>query len=339
MRTAVVILNWNGKFFLETFLPVVIRYSRNVADIVVADNNSTDGSVELLREKFPEVKIVLNNSNLGFAGGYNEALKQVNAEYYVLLNSDIEVTENWISPVIELMDKNREIAACQPKILSYKQKDEFEYAGAAGGYIDKFGYPFCRGRIFTTLEKDLNQYDDEKEIFWVTGACMFIRSEIFHRLGGFDSDFFAHMEEIDLCWRIHLSGSTTYYCPLSTVFHIGGGTLPKNNPRKTYLNFRNNLSMLYKNADRKKLPSILLFRTVFDFIAAFFFLFGSGWKDCKAVMKAHRDFHRTKGKLKRSDVRESGVNNLIYPKSILFSYFIFNRKKFSDLENFPVKKN
>lgn len=334
MNVAVVILNWNGKIFLEKFLPLVIRTSHSIADVIVADNNSNDGSVEFLKKQFPEVKIILNKTNLGFAGGYNEALKQVKSEYYVLLNSDVEVTENWIEPVIELMGKDKNIAACQPKIRSYKNRDEFEYAGAAGGYIDKYGYPFCRGRMFTTLENDLNQYNDAQEIFWATGACMFIRSEIFHKLGGFDETFFAHMEEIDLCWRIHIAGYKVMYCPSSAIFHIGGGTLPKNNSRKTYLNFRNNLLMIYKNADRKKLFSILLFRTVFDFAAAIVFLFFSGWNDCKAVFEAHYHFHKNKSKLVKRKKFETSAETikLIYPKSILLAYFIFGKKKFTDIQ-------
>ncbi len=336
MQVAIVILNWNGKFFLEKFLPDVIRYSSSVAEIIVADNNSADDSVTFLRQHFPQVKVILNNSNLGFAGGYNEALKQVQSKYYVLLNSDVEVTENWIQPVIELMEKNPRVAACQPKIKSYKNKDEFEYAGAAGGYIDKYGYPFCRGRIFTSLEKDLHQYDDEKEIFWATGAALFIRSQIFHELGGFDEKFFAHMEEIDLSWRIHRAGYKIMYCPGSLIYHIGGGTLPKKNSRKTYLNFRNNLMMIYKNADREKLFSILLFRSFFDLLAAIVFLFGSGWNDCKAVLKAHVYFHlhRKKIHVDKNTAMNADPSNLIYPKSILFDFFIFNKKKFSDLEHY-----
>lgn len=336
MRIAIVILNWNGKSFLESFLPLVIRHSKNIADVVIADNHSTDDSIAFLRSHFPEVRIVLNESNLGFAGGYNAALKQIEAEYYVLLNSDVEVSENWIAPVIERMDQDGRIAACQPKIRSYKQKEMFEYAGAAGGFIDKFGYPFCRGRLFTTLEKDEKQYDDEKEIFWATGACLFIRSEVFHQLNGFDEEFFAHMEEIDLCWRIHKAGKKIVYVPASMIYHVGGGTLPKNNPRKTYFNFRNNLMMVYKNAERKELPSILLFRTVFDFIAAILFLFTSGWKDCKAVFAAHRYFHhyrKLKPRTAAKDLHDPSLS-LIYPGSILFRYFIFQKKKFSDLTYF-----
>ncbi len=341
MQVAVVILNWNGKFFLEKFLPNVIRYSIGVADIVVADNNSSDDSLAILREKFPEVKIILNKTNLGFAGGYNEALKQVKSDYYILLNSDVDVTENWIQPVINLMKSDERIAACQPKIRSYKHPDEYEYAGAAGGFIDKYGYPFCRGRIFSSLEKDHHQYDDVKEIFWATGACLFVRADIFHQLGGFDATFFAHMEEIDLCWRIHRADYKIMCCPASTVYHIGGGTLPKNNPRKTYLNFRNNLMMVYKNANKSDLFSILLFRTFFDFVAAILFLFTNGWSDCKAVLKAHIDFHRKKKTLDQGlDTNTTNHSiQLIYPKSILLRYFIFRNRRFSDLSHYSVKKD
>jgi GT2 family glycosyltransferase len=338
MQVAIVILNWNGKFFLEKFLPEVIRHSSHIADIFVADNNSSDESVAFLRAKFPEVKIILNQSNLGFAGGYNEALKHIQSEYYILLNSDVEVTESWIEPLLDLMQKEIHIAACQPKIRSYKQPAEFEYAGAAGGFIDKFGYPFCRGRIFSSLEKDQLQYEDTKEIFWATGACLVVRSKIFQQLGGFDETFFAHMEEIDLCWRMHRAGYKIMCCPASIVYHIGGGTLPKNNPRKTYFNFRNNLMMVYKNAKPEDLFSILLFRTFFDFVAAILFLFTNGWQDCKAVLKAHIHFHWKKKHLDRGIPGDmNSGTTLIYPKSILFMYFIFRKKKFSDLKYYAEK--
>ncbi|MCX6291923.1 MAG: glycosyltransferase family 2 protein [Bacteroidetes bacterium] len=340
MKVAVVILNWNGKSFLEKFLPGVIRHSRDAADIIVADNHSSDDSVSFLKERFPEVKIIINQKNYGFAGGYNEALKHVDADYYVLLNSDVEVTEHWIRPVVELMENNKNVAACQPKIRSYKNRNEFEYAGAAGGFIDKYGYPFCRGRIFTSLETDHHQYDEAIEIFWATGACMFVRAESFRLAGGFDDSFFAHMEEIDLCWRFHRLGYSVMCSPSSVVYHVGGGTLPKNNPRKTYLNFRNNLLMIYKNAERKNLFSILLFRTVFDMVAAIIFLFSSGWKDFKAVVQAHIDFHRKKKHLDCGDhpSQLNRTSELIYPKSILFGYFIFNKKKFPDLRHYSINQ-
>ena len=258
VRIAVVILNWNGRHFLEKFLPDVIRFSSDDASVVVADNASTDDSVEYLKKNFPSVRIILNEKNEGFTGGYNRALEKVEAEFYVLLNSDVEVTQDWLKPLLRLMDANKKIAACQPKILSYHEKDKFEYAGAGGGFIDKNGYPFCRGRIFSELETDHHQFDDERPVFWATGACMFVRASVYHELKGLDENFFAHMEEIDLCWRMQRAGYEVYYCGKSTVYHVGGGTLPKNNPRKTYLNFRNNLITFTKN--RK---SSVLFLIVF----------------------------------------------------------------------------
>nr|MBP8033086.1 glycosyltransferase family 2 protein [Bacteroidia bacterium] len=246
-KVAVVILNWNGKPFLEKFLPTVLQYSSG-AQIIVADNQSSDDSVAFLKTQFPQVSVILNPSNDGFATGYNLALKQVKAEYYVLLNSDVEVTENWLQPIIKLMDENLKVAACQPKILDYNHPSKFEYAGAAGGFIDKYGYPFCRGRIFNVLEEDKAQYDTAKEVFWATGACMFVRAEAFWKVGGFDDDYFAHMEEIDVCWRMKNIGYQIYVEPSSKVYHVGGGTLNKLSPRKTFLNFRNNLTTLTKNA-------------------------------------------------------------------------------------------
>ncbi len=225
-KVAVVILNWNGKSFLEKFLPIVIKYSSS-AQIIVADNQSSDDSVSFLKQHFPEVRIIINPSNDGFSTGYNLALKQVEAEYYVLLNSDVEVTEKWIEPIMDLMDSNKQIAACQPKILDYNHKTTFEYAGAAGGFMDKYGYPFCRGRIFNSLEEDKGQYNNSTEVFWATGACMFVRAEAFWKVGGFDDDYFAHMEEIDVCWRMKNIGYQIYVEPKSLVYHVGGGTLNK----------------------------------------------------------------------------------------------------------------
>ncbi|MDF1675256.1 MAG: glycosyltransferase family 2 protein, partial [Vicingaceae bacterium] len=239
---AVVILNWNGKHFLEKFLPSLIEHT-SFAELIVADNCSTDDSLSFLKENFPQIRIITLAENYGFAKGYNEALKQVNSDVYVLLNSDVEVTENWLQPCLEILKKDNDMAACQPKIKAFHQKTYFEYAGAAGGFIDKYGYPFCRGRIFETLEEDNNQYDEEIEIFWATGACLVIRADIYHELNGLDSFFFAHMEEIDLCWRIQNRGKKIKYVPQSTVFHVGGGTLHKSKPQKTFLNFRNNLIM------------------------------------------------------------------------------------------------
>lgn len=335
-RTAVVILNWNTRNFLELFLPDVIKHSSTDADIFVVDNASTDDSVNFIEYYYPSVKIIRNSENEGFAGGYNKALSQINAEYFVLLNSDVEVTENWLSPMIELMDKKSEVGACQPKILSFNSKNFFEYAGGAGGYIDKYGYPFCRGRIFNTLEKDNLQYNDTRPVFWATGACMIIRSSVYKKLGGFDPVFFAHMEEIDLCWRMHLAGFSVYYCALSIVFHIGGGTLHKSNPKKTFLNFRNNLLMIYKNAESSEIKSILSVRFILDVIASIKFLFSGSLADFKAVWAARRAFNTLKSQYQRPFSTTKPVSSktgfFIYPKSILWDYYICRRKKFSSLQ-------
>lgn len=338
-RIAVVILNWNGRFFLESFLPDVIRFSQDLADIIVADNASSDDSIAWLKNHLPEVRIIQLDKNLGFTGGYNEALKQVSHEYYVLLNSDVRVTEGWLKPLLELMDKNPERAACQPKICSLAHPTEFEYAGAGGGFIDHFGYPFCRGRIFYSLEKDEGQFNDSRQVFWASGACMFIRSSVFHELNGFDSNFFAHMEEIDLCWRIHREGKEVWYCGASTVYHVGGGTLPKNNPRKTYLNFRNNLLMLYKNLPVDLFPKVIIARTILDSAAALIFLVRNGRADFKAVFQAHKDFHAMKKGYKGFRTNTHNVHNqyfnLIYWRSIVLSFYLFKSRKFSDLNRFP----
>lgn len=336
MRTAVVILNWNGVRFLERFLPTLLRYSAEEADIVVADNASTDNSVTFLQTNYPQIKIILNPDNGGFAKGYNLALKQVEAEYYILLNSDIEVTPNWISPVIRMMEEDPSIGACQPKIRSYDDPKRFEYAGAAGGFIDAFGYPFCRGRILNTIEEDHGQYDDPLEIFWATGACMFVRSKLFHQLGGFDDDFFAHMEEIDICWRMNSHGYRVMYCPESTVFHIGGGTLPKMSWRKTYLNFRNNFFLLYKNLPAHLLFRVFASRLILDGIAAMKFLFTAGFKDFWAVAKAHLSFYTALPELRRK--RKALLHRPpkhIFRGNIVFGYYLLGHKRFSQLN--PAK--
>ncbi len=337
MRVAIVILNWNGKKFLKDFLPKIIDYSKDLAEIIVADNASTDNSVEFLQHHFPSVRIIQNKENGGFAKGYNDALYQVEAEYYVLLNSDIEVTTNWLQPIISLMDDDQEIAAVQPKMLDYKKRDYFEYAGAAGGFIDRLGYPFCRGRIFSSLEKDSGQYDAVAEVFWATGACMFLRADVFRKMGGFDEEFFAHMEEIDLCWRMRNSGYKIICCPQSFVYHIGGGTLPKNNPKKTYLNFRNNLMTVYKNSPSKGIYLKIFIRLILDGIAGIKFLLEGHPKDCISVIKAHFYFYSSFGKQKekRKLVQEKLQEHhqkYIYPKSIVVSYYLKGIKKFSDLK-------
>lgn len=336
-RVAVVILNWNGKAFLEKFLPLVIKYSGN-AKIYVADNNSTDESLVLLRYNFPQVSIIINPSNEGFAKGYNLALKQIKAEYYVLLNSDVEVTEHWIEPIIELMDADKSIAACQPKILDYNQKNKFEYAGAAGGFIDKYGYPFCRGRIFNELEQDNHQYDNSIEVFWATGACMFVRSESFWKVGGFDDDYFAHMEEIDVCWRMKNIGYKVYVQPKSFIYHVGGGTLNKLSPRKTFLNFRNNLITITKNASPKALLLKILYRMLLDGVAAFKFLFEGSVTHFMAVIKAHFSYyaHLPATFKKRKAMKAlSGFKYAttgVLTKNIVFLHFVKGVKHYSEID-------
>lgn len=325
-KIAVVILNWNGREFLRRFLPSVIANSRDIAEIIVADNASTDSSIEFLQDNFPEVRIITNRTNGGFARGYNEALAEIEADYFILLNSDIEVTPNWIEPVIALMQKDDTIAACQPKLRSFYEREKFEYAGAAGGFIDMYGYPFCRGRIFQNLETDNGQYDDAIEIFWATGACMFVKADLYKQFGGFDEDFFAHMEEIDFCWRLKNGGYKIMYCPDSVVFHVGGGTLPKKSSQKTYLNFRNNLSLLYKN-----LPSHLIFpvfavRFPLDAVAAFKFLIEAGFGDFYAVLRSHLYFYSHFRALHRK--RKLLKNNMVHGiyKKNLVKEFYFNKK-------------
>jgi GT2 family glycosyltransferase len=332
MKVAVVILNWNGRSFLRTFLPSVIKCSGQ-AEIIVADNASTDDSCDVVRTEFPSVKLVLNEKNFGFAGGYNHALKNIEADYFILLNSDVEVTPGWIDPVIAMMEKDKSIFAAQPKILSHLDKTSFEYAGAAGGFIDPYGYPFCRGRIFNTIEKDTGQYNDARRIFWATGACMFVRASAFKNVNGFDERFFAHMEEIDLCWRLQKAGGTIWYCPQSAVYHVGGGTLPKSNPHKTYLNFRNNLFMLYKNLPEKEFEKVFSFRYIFDFIAAIKFLVSSGnLHETRAVMRAHADFKKMKDEFSRvTGSNSSEISEVIYPRSILNEYYLGGKKHFSQL--------
>ena len=332
MKVAVVILNWNGKKFLEQFLPAVIKHSSAIAEIIVADNASTDDSVVFLQSHFPEIRVIVNQTNGGFAKGYNDALKLVEAEYYILLNSDIEVTPQWIEPVIKLMDSDKNIAACQPKIRSFYEKEKFEYAGAAGGFIDKYGYPFCQGRLFLSLENDKGQYDETKEIFWATGACLFVRAELYNKYGGLDEDFFAHMEEIDFCWRMKNLNYKIMYCPESVVYHIGGGTLPKSSAQKTYLNFRNNFTLLYKNLPKKRILPVFAFRLILDGIAAMKFLMDGGFKDFLAVTRAHFSFYRRFGKIrkKRKMLTQKKVGQ-IYHGNIVIDYHLLRRKKFNDL--------
>lgn len=331
-ETAVVILNWNGLNWLKQFLPTVVKYSCSDADVIVADNNSTDNSISWIQENFPEIIIVKNEKNFGFAKGYNESLKNLNYKHFILLNSDVEVTENWIPPLIAVLKDNK-TAACQPKLLDYNNKEYFEYAGAAGGFIDKFGFPFTRGRILNKIEKDNEQYNDEKEVFWATGACIAIKSKVFTEVNGFDEDFFAHMEEIDLCWRIKNLGYKIKYTSESKVYHVGGGTLNKVKPQKTFLNFRNNLFMLHKNLPGNKLFPILLVRLSIDGIAGIKLMFSDGFSHMIAVIKAHLHFYRyfLKNQKKRK-VTQPSWHKEIYNKSILFDFFLRNKKKYSQLK-------
>jgi GT2 family glycosyltransferase len=334
-KVAVVILNYNGKHFLQKFLPSVLLYSKG-CEIVVADNKSTDGSIDYLQNHFPEVNLIRLVRNEGFSKGYNLALEKIEATYYILLNSDVEVTPHWIDPLIRLMDSNENIAACQSKIKSYHHKHMFEYAGAAGGFIDEYGYPFCRGRLFDVLENDHGQYNDNREIFWATGACMAVRSDIYWQMGGLDEHFFAHMEEIDLCWRMKNAGYSIMYCGESTVYHVGGGTLPVTNPKKTYLNFRNGIVLLYKNLPAEKLWSTIFIRLLLDGIAAIRFLIGFSFKNFIAVLRAHVDFYKNiflwQQQRKQSIRLAKGFEHAeIYKKSLVFTFFVKKKHTFNDL--------
>jgi GT2 family glycosyltransferase len=318
-KIAVIILNWNGASLLAQFLPSVLAHS-DEATVYVADNASTDTSISLLKEQFPSVKIIQNTGNFGFAQGYNMALQQVEEPYYALVNSDIEATENWLTPMLTLFENQHDVSIIQPKLLDFKNKDYFEYAGAAGGFIDQFGYPFCRGRIFNTIEKDTQQYDDERDIFWASGACLFIRKSVFRELNGFDGDFFAHQEEIDLCWRAHNLGYKVKYTSQSVVYHVGGATLNNSNPKKTFLNFRNSLLMLLKNLPKNQLFPILLMRLILDGIAGIQFLFQGKFNHCYAILKAHFHFyHLISYTLRKRGSYQS--KNYFYTKSIVYSYF------------------
>ena len=344
MSTAIVILNWNGEKFLQQFLPVLIKYTTLPdTEIIVADNCSTDSSLSLLKDQFPAIRTIVLDKNYGFAGGYNKALAQVNADFYVLLNSDVEVTVNWLEPLIQYLSENKDVAACQPKILSYYNRTYFEHAGAAGGFIDRFGFPFCRGRILGVVEEDKGQYDDIVDIFWASGACMAIRAEMFWKAGGLDDDFFAHMEEIDLCWRIKSSGYRIVCIPESKVYHIGGGTLNAESPHKTYLNFRNNLLMLYKNLPAKVLKRILFWRSIFDYAAAFQLFMTGKSKNAIAVFKARKDFKTMVPdfEVKRNDnLLSSTIESPteILQKSIVLSYYLKGMKTFSDIGAIKKKR-
>ena len=311
-KIAVVILNWNGCEMLRSFLPSVVRYSAaEGTEVYVADNGSTDASVEMLRREFPSVHLIILNENHGFAEGYNLALQQISAKYAVLLNSDVEVTEHWLVPLADYMDAHPEVAACQPKIRSWRHKELFEYAGAAGGFIDRYGYPFCRGRIMGTVERDNGQYDTVVPVFWATGAALFIRRKDYLDAGGLDGRFFAHMEEIDLCWRLRARGRMLVCVPQSTVYHVGGATLKKESPRKTFLNFRNNLVMLYKNLPPEELASVMRVRTVLDYAAALSFLLKGQLPNMWAVIRARRAFRSLRSSF--ASAREENLKKTCLP--------------------------
>lgn len=339
-KVAIVILNWNGRKLLEQFLPSVVKYSTSEdVEIVVADNFSTDDSIHFLQNNYPQIRYIQLSENYGYAGGYNKALEEVDAEYFVLLNSDVEVTENWLQPIVEYLDVNEDVAAVQPKILAQRDKSKFEYAGAAGGYIDKYGYPFCRGRIFSKVEEDKGQYDNPADIFWASGACLIIRSKDFMEAGGFDASFFAHMEEIDLCWRLNARGRRVVCLPLSKVYHVGAATLSVESPRKTFLNFRNNLLMLYKNLPQDSLYRVMWIRVFLDYLAAIQFFLKGNFKNAGAVFDAHSDFLKIRKKYRqaRNENLAQTIMPLlktIYPRSILFQYHVLRNKIFSKLQAF-----
>lgn len=336
-KVAVVILNWNGVEMLQRFLPEVVAYSQGEGvEVCVADNGSTDDSVAWVKQACPDVRLVVLDRNYGFADGYNRALRQVEAEYVVLLNSDVEVTPGWLEPLTAYMDAHPEVAACQPKIRSERHKEYFEYAGAAGGYLDKYGYPFCRGRIFEVVEKDEGQYDTVRPVFWATGAALFIRLKDYQEAGGLDGRFFAHMEEIDLCWRLRSRGRGLVCIPQSVVYHVGAATLKKENPRKTFLNFRNNLLMLYKNLPEKELKQVMMVRGILDRLAAFVFLLKGDGKNAKAVMQARKEFKKIHPDFaaSRAENLEKSVDASIPEKtdfSILWKFHACRKRVFSSL--------
>ncbi len=331
---SVVILNWNGSAMLQRFLPSVIRYSEE-AEIIVADNGSTDHSIDILREKFPSVRILPFRENYGFAEGYNRAIQQIETPYVLLLNDDVEVTPHWLKPLLTFMNHHPEVAACQPKILSETQRELFEYAGACGGFIDHLGYPYCRGRIFNHVEKDRGQYDQVCPIFWATGAALLVRTDVFRKEGGLDKRFFAHMEEIDFCWRLRSRNYGIYCIPQSTVYHVGGGTLPKSHPRKTFLNFRNNLLMLYKNLPEERLNSTLRIRYFLDLVAALKMLLSGQVKESMAIVKALRTFFKIRHDFyreRKENLQKQQLKDIpeMRNESLLVAFYLKKKKKFED---------
>lgn len=329
-RVAVIILNWNGEKLLREFLPSVVKNTNaDLGRVVVVDNHSTDGSWGCLEQEFPDVERVLFEDNFGFAGGYNRAIEMIEAEYVVLLNSDVEVAPGWLEPLVAVLDRDERVAAVQPKILAYRDKNKFEYAGAAGGYIDYLGFPFCRGRVMDTTEQDYGQYDDEVDVFWATGASLCIRRDVYRVAGGLDEAFFAHMEEIDLCWRLKNGGYALKVVPSSVVYHLGGGSLPMNHPRKLFLNYRNNLLMLHKNLCAKQRKKIFFARVLLDTMAGGLFLLKGQWSNTRSVIRAYKAFREMR---KAYPVPERSVSlSGIYPRSIVLDYFLRGKKKFSDL--------
>lgn len=337
-KIAIVILNWNGKEMMRQFLPSVIAHSATLARIIVADNGSTDGSCEMLSQEFPQVEQILLPQNYGFAEGYNRALQGLDAEYYLLLNSDVEVKDEWLSPLLNYMEEHPEVAACQPKLLSQREPEMFEYAGAAGGFLDKYGYPYCRGRLFDTVEQDLGQYDDTLPLLWATGAALMVRRSDWESAGGLDGRFFAHMEEIDFCWRLRSRGRKIVCVSESKAYHVGGASLAQGNPRKTFLNFRNNLLMLYKNLPQQELSSVMRMRCFLDYVAMAKFLLTFDLANAKAILKARKEFRRIKKDFLPQ--REENLRLMSTPQPegksnicLLWNYYAKGKKKFSDLRH------
>jgi len=332
LKTAIVILNWNGQKLLEQFLPSVVNFSLDEATIYIADNASTDDSVSYVKTHFPSVKIIKNSQNGGYSKGYNDALKAIDADIYCLLNSDVEVTENWLKPITEAFKNDINTAIIQPKLLDFKEKTKFEYAGAGGGFIDVFGYPYCRGRIFNYLETDHGQFDDETEIFWASGACLFIRSKVYHEVGGLDEDYFAHQEEIDLCWRTQNLGYKVKYVGSSSVYHVGGATLKETNPHKTFLNFRNSLLNVVKNVPKERFLFVIFSRLLLDGIAGIKFIIELRPIHTLAIIKAHISLYKNSIKFLKKRKRLQKKSSYFKHTSIVSQYFIFHRIKFKNLK-------
>ncbi len=331
MKTAIVILNWNGKHLLEKFLPNVTANAEGLATVYVADNASTDGSVAYVRQHFPEVRLAQNEKNFGYAGGYNHALRKIDADLYILMNSDIETSPGWLQPILNRFEKSGQTAIIQPKILDYKKRGFFEYAGAAGGFIDRLGYPYCRGRIFNALERDSGQYDDTREIFWASGACLCIRSEVFWKLRGFDEDFFAHQEEIDLCWRAQKLGLKVEYVGASAVYHVGGATLNNMNPEKTFLNFRNTLFALTKNAPKRYLPWLIIARLLLDGVAGIKFLLEGKAIHTWSIVRAHGSYYKKARKMFKKRNSTPTLKKYFKIQSVVWGHFVLQKKLFGEL--------